>query len=1178
MDDRLTLILDARNNAGPAIEQAKKQIEGLQKTYKFPLKDDPFLAPLIKNAQKAGDVIKKQQDVERKEALATFRAKQAELLKFQAQLQKMFRKHNEDELRARQIAMETFRQKEAAARRLMALMTVFNREMEAANRRFQAQSQLAFNANPGRYLGFRDAMADKQAVQLSPYQDSLKFMNFKQGVHNMQLLANAADSSSKAIFNSFNSMLSNLTAPFHGFYELVRGMFIRLAAVAGIFAGIQVIKNIISAGMYLEQQRAMLEALSGSAQKAGNIIEWVRKKALGTPFQVPGLIDATTQLMSVGMSYQKWVEPLGALAIMTGRGMEEGMEMATRAVVRLKSGVTGEAMELLRRMKITREDFAKNGIFFSKSGESLSTPNKMLEALYNIIQTKFPNVMQKLGSTTVVTFSDMQDAVNEFYLTIAGVSAKGEISKGGFLGTVKSTAEDALKWFKENQKTVSSWGAVIGRAFANAIKWVIQHKDTIKEWGTLIISIVTNVLTAYWNVLQGLVGVFATLLGVTVGSSDATGSFESKITNLLKTIERLTEKFKAYGKTIGVIFALTIINRWVAVTVVGISKVSTALLKMLTWMRAGGGMEIFFMRIRIWMVALREAAIKTGSVIKKIFESDPATWQAMGGFFRAIGTGLKTIGLAIGSFLISPVGILIVAITALVAMLTLLNRGTMNAAKEAREASKAANKTQENYTKYPKNFGPIRIAQDKYGLTAPQIQAAQYMKEYMEMNGEWVQPFGFGPKAYRQTRYEAGLAPEGWTIEQMEEAERLVNIMKQAEEDSKKIQKGIIEAENAAAKAAAEEPVLLGPLKVLRYKVEDARAQIESLKSVYEDTSIEVYKARTSLIELLKTQYEGVEKLVYTEGTEEWYEWLKRLREINNELIAVQVDIRNTASKIQEDAIKQAEEAADKWRGAADAVVSYGKAVSDYYATLYDTYKNYSSEGQNKSLVKALYDANTNVMSTLYTKSQDPMFSNTERIAALTEILKLMQTQQDLAKTYVFGNQSDMVKVAISQAEAHLNYLKASEATQGAVRLATISVIKAKEKELELAQRLLRYYLQIGDAINAGNASAEISKIRTEILELQKSMRTNMEDEFSKMASMMINAPANLTEILARTGIAYWQRSVQFMRRGMNMGGYAYAGAGANAQIPAPQVYVNVSIDGTQLDSRIDKRVKYLYK
>jgi len=269
--------------------------------------------------------------------------------------------------------------------------------------------------------------------------------------------------------------LYNIQGTLSGLINNFISRFVVFISGYALFTGA---KSMIGDAAYIEQQKTSLEALTGSAEEAGNIIIWVRKQAWKTPFQFPDLVESVTQLKSVGLDYKKWFSSVGNLAMMSGRPLSEGLEMTVRAITRLKSGATGEALELLRRLKISMADFRAQGIQFGAGNRLLGSPDRALEALMRIIATKFPNVMEKAENTATVAFSNIMDAAREVGYAIMGIDQTGGVMEGGLLDKLKKTALELLEWFGTHKAAIQEWGTSVGKAVAR----VIEELKRLPQW------------------------------------------------------------------------------------------------------------------------------------------------------------------------------------------------------------------------------------------------------------------------------------------------------------------------------------------------------------------------------------------------------------------------------------------------------------------------------------------------------------------------------------------------------------------------------------------------------------------------------------------------------------------------------------------------------------------------
>lgn len=261
-----------------------------------------------------------------------------------------------------------------------------------------------------------------------------------------------------------------------GAISVVMQLGTHLLMVGGILAGIATgavglgLRYGIGEATNIERQRAQLEALTKSYSEAGRIIEWVRKQAKATPFEVPDLVEMVAQLKSVNIDFQKWFVPLGDLAVQGGRDLREGMSMATLALVRLKTGATGEAMEQLRRLKISQEDFRKYGMQFNKGGELTSSKPAAIEALGKIIEEKFGGSMAKMQNTAAVAFSNVRDKLRDVALMVVGIGKGGEVITGGIFQRIRDAVIGLLNYLEKNEDKITAITSRIGAFFTDMFK------------------------------------------------------------------------------------------------------------------------------------------------------------------------------------------------------------------------------------------------------------------------------------------------------------------------------------------------------------------------------------------------------------------------------------------------------------------------------------------------------------------------------------------------------------------------------------------------------------------------------------------------------------------------------------------------------------------------------------
>ena len=139
-----------------------------------------------------------------------------------------------------------------------------------------------------------------------------------------------------------------------------------------------------------------------------------------TPFELPEVVRADKILQGFGLHSEEAAAKFGFsgvqirtiagdLAAGTGSSFEE---MAT-LIGKFSTGATGEAISRMAELGITsRDELAKMGLEFSKSGELLSPLPIAMETILKLTQDKFGGMMDKQSATLEGQMSNLQDSIS----------------------------------------------------------------------------------------------------------------------------------------------------------------------------------------------------------------------------------------------------------------------------------------------------------------------------------------------------------------------------------------------------------------------------------------------------------------------------------------------------------------------------------------------------------------------------------------------------------------------------------------------------------------------------------------------------------------------------------------------------------------------------------------------
>jgi len=231
------------------------------------------------------------------------------------------------------------------------------------------------------------------------------------------------------------------------------GLGAAVGKLAAAFAGIQAAKFIFAKTAELESQTRSLQVLTGSAEKAKQIIQELQQLGAVTPFTSTELIDAAKRLQAFGVETNKVVETTRRLADVSGATGAELQTLVTAyGQVQAKGRLQGE--ELLQ---------------FQERGIALQAE---LRKMYGLSGDEFQKALQKgrIGAEAV--------EVAIVRLTSAGGKyANGAIAQSDTLAGKFSTLTDG----------VEQLARTIGQKLSPIIKTVLsQAIDAINQINNLI--------------------------------------------------------------------------------------------------------------------------------------------------------------------------------------------------------------------------------------------------------------------------------------------------------------------------------------------------------------------------------------------------------------------------------------------------------------------------------------------------------------------------------------------------------------------------------------------------------------------------------------------------------------------------------------------------------------------
>jgi phage tail tape-measure protein len=247
------------------------------------------------------------------------------------------------------------------------------------------------------------------------------------------------------------------------------GKFARFSAAVAVGLGTVVYKAVQAAAEIEAAHTQLLTIFRGNAKLADETMEWIKRFAATTPFELRALTNATVRLEAYGLSARKWLPLVGDLAAAMGRDVTETAVAIGKAVA---SG--GAGMDALRESyAITSEQLKQLGWNGKTGAEGIESFSAALTQALK--EGRTAGGMERLSQTLEGAVSNIKDML---YQLSADVGAP-------LLQIIKEDLQDILKRVEEMKRT-GEWDRWIKKISDFFTKFYEGAKKTLKWVGELV--------------------------------------------------------------------------------------------------------------------------------------------------------------------------------------------------------------------------------------------------------------------------------------------------------------------------------------------------------------------------------------------------------------------------------------------------------------------------------------------------------------------------------------------------------------------------------------------------------------------------------------------------------------------------------------------------------------------
>lgn len=189
-------------------------------------------------------------------------------------------------------------------------------------------------------------------------------------------------------------------------------------AIPALISGLGgLVKGALAGNAEFERYNAQFTTLLGSADAAKERLDKLAEFGAKTPFELPQVVQADKILQGFGLHSKEAAQKFGfsgedilTIAGDVASGTGADFQEMSLMLGKFSAGATGEAMARMAEMGIaSKDDLAKMGLEFSKSGELLSPLPKAMNVVLTLMKTKYGGLMDAQSKTFEGMMSNLSD-------------------------------------------------------------------------------------------------------------------------------------------------------------------------------------------------------------------------------------------------------------------------------------------------------------------------------------------------------------------------------------------------------------------------------------------------------------------------------------------------------------------------------------------------------------------------------------------------------------------------------------------------------------------------------------------------------------------------------------------------------------------------------------------------
>ena len=290
-----------------------------------------------------------------------------------------------------------------------------------------------------------------------------------------------------------NAKVSSVSDVFSGFGSKIATVGKIAAVVMGSVATVAMAKFVDQASE-LQSVRASFESMTGSAQKASNVLQQLNKFSFETAFSSEAINKSAQLLLGAGLATEqlgdtmKWVgdvagatgADLGMLTLPLSQAFARG-KLQTQDFYQILNSGAGKFGQLLREEVVNRG----MGDFQEAMENGLVTTEILWDTLKKASSEggfAFQGAI-KQADTYAGRMSNLWETISNVGMAILGVDkATGEVDPEGIFARMSNAVKDTTAWLDMHKQTIISVINIIVGGLGSAISFISGVIKSMVDW------------------------------------------------------------------------------------------------------------------------------------------------------------------------------------------------------------------------------------------------------------------------------------------------------------------------------------------------------------------------------------------------------------------------------------------------------------------------------------------------------------------------------------------------------------------------------------------------------------------------------------------------------------------------------------------------------------------------